>query len=148
MAEKTATTDDATLDDLTNEPVTVGFEVRGNNETVKYYPGAPGAELGVVKHKYDGFPARGVVLYDVVGYEIVDYEFETHDDDMTMDEEFELFEGSIREWLDDLLFSAERTRASGHIQREGTHTWTVEHPHEDEVYTVELQTENKRRVRG
>jgi hypothetical protein len=143
-----ATDDDesATLDDLVNEVPSTGFRVTSNNEEVDYYPDAPGAEYGVIKHKYDGLPARGIVLYDVVDWEIVDMDFEPTKEDATMQEEFEYYEGEIREWIEDTLFTSERTRAEANFRRVESHTIEVENPWEGDSYTIKLETANKRRV--
>lgn len=146
MVEDTNTTD-ATLDDLRDNPVSVGFRVTNNNEKVDLYPDAPGAELGVIKHKYEGFPAQGVVLYDVTGWEIADYDLDLKDEDVTMEEEFEMFEDEIREWIADVLFNTSLSSADANTYHGGTHTIVVEDPSEGDRYTVELKTENKRRVR-
>jgi len=137
----------ATLEDLRNKVPSIGFRVSSNNEGVNLYPDAPGAKYGVIEHKYEGFPARGVVLYDVVGYEIVDMDFEPHYDDATMEEEFERFEVEIREWLDNAAFSTDLSSADSNIYREARHTYVVEHSYEGERYTIKLETEKKRRVR-
>ena len=148
MANQTNADDEsATLDDLTNTVASAGFRVTANNEGVNLYPDAAGGEFGVVEHKYEGLPARGVVLYDVVGYEIVDMDFEPQHEDATMQEEFEYFEAEIREWIEDALFNADMGSAEANISREDRHRYVVENPWEGDRYTVELKTENKRRVR-
>jgi len=148
MAQNTTADDEsATLEDLRNEMPSMGFRVTNNNEGVNFYPGALGAEYGVIKHKYEGFPARGVVLYDVVGYEIVDMEFEPEREDTTMEEEFEYYEAEIREWIEDAIFSTDLSSADVNTYREGTHTYIIENPWEGDRYTIKLETENKRRVK-
>jgi len=137
----------ATLDDLRNEVPSAGFRLTNNNEEVEFYPDAPGAEFGVIKHEYEGLPARGVVLYDVVGWEIVDMDFEPMDEDATVEEEFEHFEAEIREWISEALFSSDRMGAEGNMSHVDTHTIKVTNPYEGDSYTVELETENKRRAR-
>jgi len=147
MAHNETTTTEATLDDLRNEVPSMGFRISGNNEGVNVYPDAPGAEFGVVEHQHEGLPAQGTILYDVVGYEIVDMDFEPRHEDVTMQEEFEQCEDEIREWLDDALFNTSLSSAEANTYREGTHTYVVENPWEGDRYTVGLETENKRRVR-
>jgi len=149
MTQETDAADDepATIDDLRNDVASAAFRVTSNNEEVKFYPDAPGAEFGVVKHKYDGFPARGVVLYDVVGWEIVDMDFEPEDNDATMQEEFEYYEDEIREWISEALFSSDRNGAEANTSRVRRHTIKVTNPWEGDSYVVELKTANKRRVR-
>jgi len=137
----------ATLEDLRNEVPSIGFRVANNNEGVNFYPGAPGAEYGVIEHKYEGLPAQGVILYDVVGYEIIDMDFEPQHDDATMEEEFENYEAEIREWIEDGIFTTDLSSANVNTHREDTHTYVVENPWEGDRYTVKLETENKRRVR-
>jgi hypothetical protein len=147
MAQDDATTTEATLDDLRNEAVSAGFRISSNNEEVTVYPDASGAEFGVVEHQYQGIPAQGTVLYDVVDWEIVDMDFETEHEDATMQEEFERYEDEIREWLVDALFNASLTSAEANVYREERHVYIVEDPWDGDRYTIELETENQRRVR-
>jgi hypothetical protein len=146
MAQNT-TDDGSDTIDLTNEMATVSFEVRSNNETERWYPESGNAEYGIVSHRYEGFPARGVVRYDVVGYEIVDMDFKPMDEDATMQEEFEYYEGEIRDWIEDALFNTALSSADANVYREGTHTVEIKNPYEGDRYTIKLETENKRRVR-
>jgi len=148
MAQNTATDEEpATMDDLVNEVPSAGFRLTNNNEEVSFYPDARGAEFGVIKHEYKGLPARGVVLYDVVGWEIVDMDFETMDEDATMEEDFEHFESEIREWISEALFSSEMSSTEGNMSHVDTHTIEVTNPYEGDSYTVKLETANKCRVR-
>jgi len=148
MAKNTTADDEsATLEDLRNEVPSMGFRVTNNNEGVNFYPDAAGAEYGVIEHKYEGLPAQGVILYDVVGYEIVDMDFEPQHDDATMKEEFENYEAEIREWIEDGIFTTDLSSADVNTYREDTHTYVVENPYEGDRYTIKLKTENKRRVR-
>lgn len=147
MAQDNATTTEATLDDLRSEAVSAGFRISDNNEEVELHPGAPGAEFGVVKHQYEGLPAQGTVLYDVVDWEIIDMDFETEVEDATMQEEFERYEDEIREWIESALFDGSLTSAEANIYREARHIYVVEDPWDFDRYAVELKTENQRRVR-
>lgn len=133
--------------DLLNEEPTAGFTVSSNNEEVEIYGDGLGGELGCVEHTYDGLPARGVVRYDVDGYEIVDMEFDPEDDDATMEEQFDALEAEIREWIESALFESGVSSAEANIYREKTHTVVVENPWEGDRYTIELETSNKRRIR-
>lgn len=149
MVAQNSTADDesATLDDLQYEEPSAGFRLTDNYEVVSFYPDAPGAEFGVIKHRYDGFPSRGVVLYDVVGWEIVDIDLEPMDEDKTMKEEFDFYETEIREWISRALFSTSCGSAEANMSHVDTHTIKVTHPYEGNSYTVKLETTNKRRVR-
>lgn len=144
MTTDNDSTTGATLDDLRNELATFRATVRSNNETVRLYPDAGDTAFGVIRHDYEGFPAQGTVLYDVVGFDIVDMDFEPHDD-MTMAEEFEQIEDDVRTYIREALFDG-RSRASAHTSRTETHTICVEHPHEGNEWVIELDTANKRRV--
>ena len=133
--------------DLQNEPTTVGFRVTDNNERVRLYPNAGETELGVIRHDYDGLPARGTILHDVVGYEIVDYTFEELHSFDTAEEEYEYCKGEICEWIDKALFDTSLSSADCNTYREGTHEWRVAHPYEGDEFVIHLHTTNKRRIR-
>lgn len=149
MAQNITTTNDAstTLEDLRGKVPSVKFRLTDNNEEVEVYPDVPGAEFGVIKHKYEGLPARGVVLYDVVGWEIVEMDFEPNDNDATMEEEFKHFKTEIGEWITGVLFSSHRAGTEANMSQVDTHTIEVTDPYEGDSYTVKLETDNKRRVR-
>lgn len=146
MAPETTTDDEAQTDDLTNLTPSVGFRRTGNNERMWVYPDAPGAKHGVIRHDYDGLPARGTILYDVTGYDIVDMDFEVGDENTTMAEEFDHWEVEFREWIEGALFDTSLGATEANFSDEGGHTITLKNPWEGDEFTVELETENKRRV--
>lgn len=147
MAQQTTTDDEpATTDDLLNAVPSTGFTVPSNNEGINLYPDPTGHARGVLKHTFDGWPANGIVLYDVTGYEIVDCEFEPLDEDATMEEEFDIFEADIREYIDGVLFDSSLSSAEGNCGYVDHHTIEITNPYEGDSYTVALETENKRRV--
>jgi len=74
-------------------------------------------------------------------------DFEPMDEDATMQEEFEYYEGEIRDWIEDALFNTALSSADANVYREDTHTVEIENPYDGDRYTVKLKTENKRRVR-
>ena len=145
MAQKTTTDDEsATKDDLQNVVPSAGFRETSNNEEIKIYPDPTETARGVIQHTYDGLPARGVVLYDIVDYEIVDSDFEPVEE--TMADDMELYGDEIREYIDGVLFDSSMSSPEGNCGYVDHHTVTVENPWDGDSYTVELETDNKRRV--
>jgi hypothetical protein len=135
-----------TLEDLKQSQYVYRGEYRSNNQTTYYYSDNGDAEYGVIRYDYDGLPAQGIVLYDVVGYTIEDYDLNTDEDE---DEEFRVFEDEIKEWIEDVLFTTDNVGPSGpeaHLEYVGNHTFEIEDPYEGDEYTVKLDVENKRRV--
>jgi hypothetical protein len=121
-------------------------EYKSNNETVYYYPDADGGTYGVIRYDYDGYPAQGIVLFDVMGYSIEDYSFKT---DENQDEEFDTYESEIKEWIEAVLFTTENVGPSGpeaHIDYVGGHTFEIQDPYEGDEYTVKLDVVNERRI--
>lgn len=156
MAAKNSTADgdestktSATKDDLLNVVPSTGFRVTSNNEKINVYPDPTDTAHGVIEHTYAGWPAKGIVLYDITGYDIVDARGETGapDEDETLEEMLEGWEPDIRDWLDGVLFDSSMGSTEGNCKYVDTHTIEISNPWEDETYTVELETENKRRVR-
>jgi len=157
------TTDD--LSQLGSVAVTVAHEIRSNNERVRLYATADGEtphidrsvsaddvdRYGVIRHDYEGLPARGTVLYDVTDYEVVDVNIPDdgdRPDNHTDREVFEAFEYEYREIIERDLFSSEYRSASDAQFTDDTHTVLVRNPHDGDELTVKLHTTNKRRVRG
>lgn len=150
-ADDTEATDEsnsATKDALLNVVPSTGFRVTSNNEKINVYPDPTGTARGVIEHQYDGWPAKGVVLHDITGYEIVDASGETGgpDEDETLAEMLDIWEADIREWIDGVLFDTSLSSTEGNCKYVDTHTIEITNPWEDETYTVELETENKRRI--
>ncbi|WP_179234007.1 hypothetical protein [Halorubrum halodurans] len=130
MAQNTTTTSNdetVTADDLRHEVPTARFQLANNNKEVAFYPDVDAAEYGVIKHEYEGLPGRGVVLYDVTGWETVDKDIDTE----------------TREWISAALFGT--GGAEGNMSHVDTHTIKVTNPYEGDSYTVKLETANKRR---
>lgn len=141
MSEVTETSD------LVNEPVAVRLNVPRNNELVRLYPDAGTEQCGIIRHDYDGLPALGTVLYDVVGYEIVDATFHDLDDDDNHMQEYEYYEREICEWIDEAVFDTSLSSADCNTYRGDTHEWRVEHPWEGDEFVIHLHTANKRRIK-
>jgi hypothetical protein len=137
-------TDNPTFTDETPNFVT---EVRDNNETVKLYPDHDdGGSRGLIRHQYDGLPAHGVVVYDVTGFKITDVSIPDEElpADKTETEMLERYRDDYVEWVNIDVFSDEH---SVWVKYVGKHTFTVKNPYEGDVITVELETEDKRRLR-
>lgn len=146
MSDTTTDTDSIDLDDLKDLPRQLHNEVRSNNETVTFYLTPDRDQLGVIRHNYDGFPALGTVLFDVTGYEIVDYELVDVPDGETPETEFDHFSQEIHEWIDQQL--TERVvEGRADIDYVDHHKYSFEDPYEGDVFVIELETTNKRRVR-
>lgn len=130
-----------------HEIPTVAAEICDNNETVKLYPDHDdGGSRGLIRHQYDGSPAHGVVVYDVTGFKITDVSIPDEElpADKTETEMLERHRDDYREWVNNNVFGDE---SSGWIEYVDKHTLTFENPYEGDVITVELETENKRRLR-
>lgn len=132
--------------DLSDALPTVRFRRAGNNEELVYYPEAGDAAFGVVEHRYDGWPARGVVRFDVIGWEIVDADFDSEPYYGSVEEDLEKMEAEIREWVEEVLCQTDSTRGSASFRDEGGHTIRVIDDYEGDEYVVELETENRRRI--
>jgi hypothetical protein len=118
------------MKDLQNE--TPGFLYRhtSNNEEIRYYP-----ESDIIEHRYDGFPAMGIVRYDVTSWDIIDYDFSEN--------EFETYESEILELVERLISG----KTNGiTVNRVDYHTYSFKNPYEGETYVVNFQTENKSRI--
>lgn len=126
--------------DTTNIFPTLQFVRQAGSEIVKLYPDAGDTEYGVLRTQYDGYPAYGVVLEDVVGWELVDYEFDDEDDWFDS--------GVVSEMVEDVLFrKGSRAYRRVEINDAGDHIVELyEIETTGDKWYVELETENKRRV--
>jgi len=132
---------------FTRETPNFVTEVSDNNETVKLYPDHPdGGSRGLIRHQYSGYPAHGVVVYDVTGFEITDVSIPDKElpDGTTETEMLERYRDDYCEWVNTDVFGDEPSEWIEYVSK---HTFTVKNPYEGDVITVELKTDNKRRLR-
>lgn len=117
------------------------------NEQLYIYPAEESEErLGVVEHHYDSRSPQNDVAYDVVGLNIVEAKFP--DEDAPNDEVLDEFRRECRRFVRRVLLTHDHLSfVETTVSREAKHRYRIYEHSDENVYVVELQTENRRRIK-